>query len=420
MSALARASACVALFFVGVTLAAMALVLHQARADVARELGAAQALVDYLGETARRDPASLQPTLTAHLRHVRVQWGGTPAPAKTLGFDQWVEGWLLARPQLPRQLQLADGRQVQISVDPSDELDEIKDSLVQLLWLCGLALLVSLLAIRWAVRRGRQLLGEVLHAMAQVSAGNLQVRLAGHGVPEARRLAEHFNGMVGALQQTRSDNAELTRTLLAVQDRERNTLAQALHDDLGQYLAGIRAQACLLRVVAAQPAAVHATALSLEHNCEQLQQGFRALVRDLYPVVLAHVPLPQAIATLLQQWQGQHHVNCRLWPGPSLPELDVASKAHIYRLLQEALTNIARHADASEVRVRLRRQAGSLRLLVRDNGRGAQLPLRAGVGLHSMHERARSLGGGLRVFSRPGAGWGLLLDIAVEAPCTSC
>ena len=67
------------------------------------------------------------------------------------------------------------------------------------------------------------------------------------------------------------------------------------------------------------------------------------------------------------------------------------------------------------VRVRLQLRSGQLRLLIRDNGRGAAQPSRPGVGLHSMFERARSLGGELRIISHPGAGWALTLSMPLEA-----
>ncbi|POO76336.1 sensor histidine kinase, partial [Bacillus sp. MBGLi97] len=76
----------------------------------------------------------------------------------------------------------------------------------------------------------------------EIVQGRLQVRLPGHSLPEAQRLAGRFNGMAEALERACQENAELTRSLLAVQERERQELAQALHDDIGQYLAGIRAQ----------------------------------------------------------------------------------------------------------------------------------------------------------------------------------
>lgn len=418
LSALWRINLCVTVFFLLVMLACAGVLLHQAVADVERELQSAEAVVAYLGDTAERDPAHLQPRLTHSLRHVRVHWlaadEALPLPQER-GVDAWLGRHLLGeRHQATRLLQLSDGRRVVIAVDARDEIDEVRDSLQQLVGLCGLALLLSLLTIRWAMRRGMGLLDELLQALRQVSGGQLSARLREAGLPEARQLARHFNHMVASLEQARTDNAQLTQALLAVQERERTQLAQTLHDDLGQYLAGIRAQLCLLRMVADQPAAVAQTTRTLELDCQRLQQGFRALVHDLYPLALQHMPLAEAFALLVSQWQASQGIDCRLRVGARLPALPGASRTHLYRLLQEALTNVARHAAASQVRVRLQRSARGLRLLVRDNGCGAPQPLRPGVGLHSMAERARSLGGELRILSRPGAGWALALDIAME------
>lgn len=418
MSALWRINLWVCGFFAVVTLACMGLLMHQAMADVERELQSAEAVVEYLSETAERDPASLQPRLTRSLRHVRVCWlapGETARLPVQNGLDGWLGRLLFAEARhSARVLDLKDGRRVQIAVDPRDEIDEVWDSLQQLLALCSLALMLSLLTIRWAVRRGMGLLDELLRALQQVSGGQLNVRLRAAGVPEARQLATHFNHMTQALEHAHADNAHLTRTLLAVQEQERTHLAQTLHDDLGQYLAGIRAQACLLRLVADQPATVERTVRELEHNCEHLQQGFRALVHDLYPVMLQHLPLAEAFGLLVEQWQMRQGIECQLRVGLQLPPLTTSDKTHLYRLLQEALTNVARHADASQVRIRLQHRGARLRLLVRDNGRGAQQPPQPGVGLYSMSERARSLGGELRIYSRPGAGWALALNMPLE------
>lgn len=417
MSALWRINLWVSAFFALVTLACAVLLLHQATADVKRELQSAESVVHYLRETAERDPASLQVRLTGSLRHVRVRWlaPGELFPVDEDGIQAWFGRRLLEDGPVAQVVDLPDGRRAWIAVDPRDEIDEILDSLVQLLGVCALALLLSLLVIRWAVRRGMRLLNELLHALRQVSAGNLQVHLPADGVPEAQQLAGHFNRMTAALAQARADNARLTQALLAVQEQERTRLAQTLHDDLGQYVAGIRAHACLLRLVTNQPQALEQTVSQLEDYCEHLQHGFRALVHDLYPVVLQHLSLSDAIGVLAGQWQKTQGIACRVSIDEALPPLSGADKTHLYRLLQEALTNVARHAGASEVRIRLQHRAGRLRLLVRDNGRGATQPARAGVGLHSMSERARSLGGELRIISQPGAGWALALNIALEA-----
>ncbi|UQI28695.1 histidine kinase [Pseudomonas bijieensis] len=417
MSALWRINLWVSAFFALVTLACAVLLLHQATTDVRRELQSAESVVHYLRETAERDPASLQMRLTGSLRHVRVHWLalGELFPADEKGIKAWFGRRLLEDGPAAQVVDLPDGRRAWIAVDPRDEIDEILDSLVQLLGVCALALLLSLLVIRWAVRRGMRLLDELLQALRQVSAGNLQVRLGTEGLPEAQQLARYFNRMTAALAEAQADNARLTQALLAVQEQERTRLAQTLHDDLGQYVAGIRAHACLLRLVTNQPQALEQTVSQLEDHCEHLQHGFRALVHDLYPVVLQHLSLSDAIGVLAGQWQKTQGIACRVSIDEALPPLSGADKTHLYRLLQEALTNVARHAGASEVRIRLQHRAGRLRLLVRDNGRGAAQPARAGVGLHSMSERARSLGGELRIISQPGAGWALALNIALEA-----
>ncbi|MGF6691904.1 signal transduction histidine kinase [Metapseudomonas resinovorans] len=291
------------------------------------------------------------------------------------------------------------------------------DLLVTLLFmlaLFGIAFGLGLWAMRWAVRRGMPVLDDLLGALQQVSRGELQVRLPAYSTAESRRLASHLNQMAASLEQVKAENATLTQALLALQERERRQLAQALHDDLGQYLAGIRAQLFLLRSVTGQLPVVNHTAQALESNCQHLQDGFRALVRDLYPVMLERLELVEAIRVLGQQWQQTHGITCRMQLAEDLPPISGEAKAHLYRLLQEALTNVVRHAEASEVRVRLRAGGRRLRLVVRDDGRGAERLDGGGIGLRSMRERARCLGGELRLLTRPGAGLVLSLSVPVE------
>ena len=420
LSALWRINLWVSCCFAVFTLACAGVVLHQASADVKRELQSAEAVVVYMAQAASHNPASLQPMLIEHLRHVRVHWlnpGELERPA--VPFETGLDGWLgmvLAgkHSDSTRMLVLDDGRRVALSVDARDGVDEVWDSLQQLLAVCAVAWAMSLLSISWAVRRGLRLLAALLHALQQVAGGQLDVRLQVTGGLQARQLAGHFNQMAAAIEQAQADNQQLTGALLAVQEQERTRLAQALHDDLGQYVAGIRAQVCLLQLWAHQPEQVRQTAQTLESNCAGLQSGFRALVRDLYPVALQHLPMAEALNQLVTQWRASQGVECHLRVDAQLPALSPARRTHLYRLLQEALTNVARHARAREVRVRLQRGAHGLRLLVRDDGCGASQPARPGVGLHSMTERARSLGGELRILTRPGAGWALSLTIPLE------
>jgi two-component system sensor histidine kinase UhpB len=410
-SALWRINLLVTLFFSLVALVCMAVLLRQASYDVKRELKAAQAVVEYLREAAQRNPATLESQLTHSLRHVRVHWLDSPVTVSD-PLDAWLgERLFPAAKQFAEPLHLADGREVLISVDPQDEIDEVWDSLTQLLVLFGLSLGLSLAVIRWAVRRGLRVLDEVIGGLQQVSQGQLQVRLPVHSLHESKQLAEHFNQMVSTLEQVQADNRELTQSLLALQEHERKHLALALHDDMGQYLTGIRAQLLLLRSMTHQSPATAATLRGLEINCQHMQESFRGLIRDLYPVVLERLQLGEAIELLVAQWQQAQGIRCDLQMGSQLPLMESAQQAHLYRLLQEALTNVARHSGASQVHVRLHRRGARLALLVSDNGSGAERIPRPGIGMRSMGERARCLGGQLRLRTRPGSGWSLRLSI---------
>jgi two-component system sensor histidine kinase UhpB len=261
-------------------------------------------------------------------------------------------------------------------------------------------------------------LDELFSGLQQVTQGQLDTRLQTHTLPEARRLAGHFNSMATTLQQVQLDNAELTQALLALQERERTRLGQTLHDDLGQYLSGIRAQACLLRAVADQPEAVRVTAQCLEANCQQLQDGFRALIRDLYPLVLERLELDEALQQLTQDWQTSQGVRCRLLVSEGLPQLPLPSKAHLYRLIQEALTNVARHAQATAVSVLLEWRGEKIRGVIEDNGIGFVPELvdsKTKLGVLGMRERIQLLQGAFRIESSPGEGAMLVFEMPDKA-----
>ncbi len=414
MSALWRISLLVSLFFGLVASICTVVLLRQASHDVVRELNAAGAVIGYLKEVAERDPADLQPRLTRHLRHVKVHWLNDAA-VQTQPLSErrgWLEAALYPDPLAePLTVRLADGRALQLSVDPQDEVEEVRDSLRQLLVLFGIALALSLLAIRWAVRPASDVLHQLLAAFGRVSQGQLDTRLPNQSMLEARQLAGHFNRMVSSLENARRDNDDLTRSLLALQERERTQLAQTLHDDLGQYLAGIRAQACLLQAIKDQPNLVCTTAHLLDEHCEQLQDGFRRLTRELYPVMLDHLELPEAMRLLAEQWQSAQGIELRLRIDHRVPSLPLPVKEHLYRLVQESLTNVAKHAQASFVCVRLRLSGRRLRLLIRDNGVGHRRARRPGIGLRSMRERARALEGSLVAAHCKSGGWIVYLDI---------
>ena len=410
MSTLWRINVYVTLFFAAVISICLVVLLRQAAADVQRELGAAQVLVDYLAEAAPNDPERFV-RLEGYLRHVRLELlaeGESSRLSAAAQNHDRLTRWLYPQPAPIHRIELDDGRALLLAIDPEDEVEEAQDSIVQLLGVFALALIMTLLTIRWAVRRGLLVLDDVLLALQQVGEGQLAVRLQTYPLLEAERLAEQFNKMASALQSTQAENVQLTRALLNLQDTERSRLGQTLHDDLGQYVAGMRAQIKLLQVVREQPQTVLSVAQVLEEHGRQLQTGFRCLVRDLYPAMLDHLSVAEMLDNLQEHWQQSHGGLCRLHILGAIPLLSVAQKNQLYRFLQEALTNVSRHAQATEVQIWLQYKDHALRIVLRDNGRGAAVQ-RQGLGLRSMAERARTLGAQLQIQARLSRGWSIYL-----------
>ena len=216
-------------------------------------------------------------------------------------------------------------------------------------------------------------------------------------------------------------NRELARQLIAVQESERLALARELHDELGQRCSAILIEtACLRRCATDDRAALLGAAARADMAAQSLYQLVGGMLRHLRPANLDALGLVAALQELCESWEERSHVACVFHfdaageaSGEALPErINIA----VYRVAQEALTNVARHAHASRVRLVLTRVASNtLCLTITDDGRGMD-PARAtrGLGLLGASERAAALGGELHVRSSPGEG--LCLSLSVPLP----
>ena len=213
---------------------------------------------------------------------------------------------------------------------------------------------------------------------------------------------------------TRSeDKQRLAERAVSLQDLERKEIARELHDELGPYLFALRAHAgALMRLSDAREAvgeAVRKHAIAMLDQVNALQQCNRRILEKLRPVGLAELGLSEALAALLRLWaESRPDVAIETEISPSLGETSETADLTIYRVVQEALTNVFRHAAASEVKVTIEPAAaasggrGCTRVQVRDNGRGLDVGHRLGLGLTGMRERILALGGSLTISSSEG------------------
>lgn len=216
-------------------------------------------------------------------------------------------------------------------------------------------------------------------------------------------------------------NRELAQGLLALQENERRTLARELHDEMGQRCTALRMEtAYLRRCDPADHAGMLAAAERADAAAQSLYQLVRDLLRRLRPAHLDTLGLVAALQDLCEGWEQRSGVLCVFHHAGTDPGFDDEVAVAVYRVAQEALTNVMRHARASRVRVQLARGSeGAVRLIVKDDGQGAgPAPVGRGLGLLGASERALSLGGHLSVQGEPGQGTTLelWLPAPVQAP----
>jgi two-component system sensor histidine kinase UhpB len=209
-------------------------------------------------------------------------------------------------------------------------------------------------------------------------------------------------------------NRELARQLISVQESERLALARELHDELGQSCTAIRVEtACLRHCAVEDRSGMLAAADRADAAALGLYQGVRDMLRRLRPANLDTLGLAAALQELCESWATRTGVGCALQVEGCTAALGDALDITIYRVAQEALTNVTRHARAGSVRVTLSRMTpAEVTLTVQDDGCGMDPGVATrGLGLLGAVERAAAVGGGLQVHSASGAGVRIVLRV---------
>jgi len=214
-------------------------------------------------------------------------------------------------------------------------------------------------------------------------------------------LLRERNGRRDAERQAQS----LGGRLITAQEDERRRLARELHDDITQRLAVLAIEAATIE---GQPdVARNTTAQSIREGLVKLSEDVHALSYRLHPTVIEDLGLVQALKTECDRIAHNEPIHVDLDSKAVPGKLSHQTALCLFRVAQEALHNVARHAGASAVRVSLQREDGALLLAVHDNGRGfdtSRNKFRASLGIASMRERVRLLSGELEITSAPGYG----------------
>lgn len=261
--------------------------------------------------------------------------------------------------------------------------------------------------------------------MSQLEKGNPLPALPDLGTDEIGRLGEKIGRLgrkwedqVNSLQRLSTNNAELAakaRTSAVVEERQR--LARELHDAVSQQLFAISMTATALgRTMDHDFERARRQVELIEEMASVAQSEMRALLLHLRPVHLDGKRLAQAIPELVEEMKAKVPVDIALDMEEDLP-LNKGVENHLFRIVQEALSNTLRHSKATKMDIVLQRRGETVRLGIRDNGIGfdTQIKKHASYGMTSMEERVNELGGSLNVASAPGKGTRIEIRVPLMA-----
>ena len=274
----------------------------------------------------------------------------------------------------------------------------------------GVGVAISFFVNQWVLRKALDPLDRLQVAVDEIRTGQTDTRVTLGDNSDERfdRLADAFNQMLEQLAQDAREMQQLSRQILQAQEDERYRLARELHDEAAQSLTSLLVHIRLLER-ANNPAEAQRHVQELRDLTARALEDVRRVALDLRPTILDDLGLAAALEWRVDEFNKQEGVQASITIDGMAQRLPREMELVLYRVGQEALSNISRHAAASEVHVVLQRRSAHCILQVTDNGAGfdpAGVSARDGhgLGLVGMRERIAMIGGELEVASQPGAG----------------
>lgn len=331
---------------------------------------------------------------------VRASTPPMEASRRTVSFNGYALGELVIQP------------------DPTYEIDESWDTSSGLLALLFLFFVAVNSLVWWAVSRALRPVEYILGALGDIERGHLDARLPAFDLAELASIGVSFNHMAATLERSVADNHSLTRRLMQMQEEEREYLARELHDEIGQCVTAIHADAVAIGNRGGEP--VREGVQSIVEAIARIKQMVRSMLKRLHPAALEGLGLGAALRELAGAFRQRHpQTVLQLTIAEELSGLKGELGISLYRIAQECLTNISRHASAASVQISVARvvlpgrSSPGLELAVRDDGCGFDPQIAGrGFGLLGIRERVRSLGGFCRIDSARGSG----TTIAAQVP----
>jgi two-component system sensor histidine kinase UhpB len=335
---------------------------------------------------------------------------------------------LVSPPLEPQVIKLPNGH-IMLKADASRAVLDGWDDLHPMLWIVLAGFVFANALIYTLMGRALRPLHQLVQGMRRMADGQYDTRLTGLTGHEGRQIGQAFNHMAQSVQdsieakrQAReaalalAENRELTQTIQARIELERAAISRELHDELGQQVTAIKSVGlAIARRAAGTDPSIEQSARLVMQCADQIYDGMQRMIAKLRPLALDQFGLYDALRDLLAECQMQHpELEIRATLPETLEAPDDALATAVYRIVQEALTNVLRHAQASRLELSVAVSTDLLHLQVRDNGCGriSQFQSKGHYGVSGMRERVQALGGSFEILQcEPGG-----IEIQVHLP----
>lgn len=332
------------------------------------------------------------------------------------GFEKAYRQLFNPGSEAVRSIALHDRVYGSLTVTPSAELEIASawNKTSSLMALSSVTVSAVCLLVYLSIGKALRPAQTIVAGLADLEAGHQAYRLPIFELNEWRRIAEAINQLAASQQQLLEERQKLAVKLINIQEEERRYLARELHDEFGQCLAAINAVATSIKQAAAQqcPEVINDTD-HISRITAHMLDSVRDLLGRLRPAELDELGLVASLNSLVAGWNGRGGGKTRyhLSINGDCALLREVQSVTMFRIAQECLTNIAKHAAASYVSINLAINQGAAILTIVDNGIATELPFAdvAGIGLLGIRERVTALHGQLSlVIAEP---HGLIVEV---------
>lgn len=287
-----------------------------------------------------------------------------------------------------------------VTPDPSYEIAEVWSDTIGLLGIVAIFFVVINVLVYFLVKYTFKPVDRIKNALSQMELGHLNSRLPDFKQIELHEIGQKFNVMAETLQKSTQNNHNLTQQIIRLQEDERKNLARDIHDEIGQYLTAINVDASAI-ISGKKLSTAKDSAHAISSVTRQMMDAVHHILQRLRPRALDELGLGLALGELVHHWrQRSRDVSVTQNIDIRLNDVDEVVSITAYRVMQECLTNIAKHANARKAIINVTQDEQFIYLYVEDDGLGFDSFIAAkGFGLAGMKERIQGLMGEMKIES---------------------